>query len=205
MTQPSCNVDSCSRRAAPATARSFLVVLALGALAGAAGCEDTPGVSNVRGTGSAAKKAPAKVAPPAPATQKLVLKDEDFVESERNRDPFRPYVATPGPRGPEASFDPQRPVVMPNTAVEQMKLIAVVTGVPRPKAMLTDPGGVGYVVQRGDYLGKAKVLTATGSVPLTLNWRVDRIRDQEVVLTRQDPTDPSHLPMSRIITMNAVD
>jgi hypothetical protein len=67
--------------------------------------------------------------------------------------------------------------------------------------MLTDPGGVGYVVQRGDYLGKAKLLAATGSVPMTLNWRVDRIRENEVVLTRQDPTDASHTPMSRIITM----
>ena len=139
----------------------------------------------------------------SPLDQKLVLRDEDFVESDRNRDPFRSYNLTPGAgKGvPEAFVDPQRPVVMPDTNVEEMKLIAVVLGLSRPKAMLTAPDGVGYVVQRGDYLGKAKVLQATGSVPMTLNWRVDRIREHEVVLTRQDPTDASHTPMSRVITM----
>jgi hypothetical protein len=139
--------------------------------------------------------------PLASAQQKLVLRDEDFVESERNRDPFRSYAFATPKGATEAVTDPQRPVVMPDTAVEQMRLIAVVLGLSRPKAMLTAPDGVGYVVQRGDYLGKPKVLQATGSVPVTLNWRVDRIREHEVVLTRQDPTDASHTPMSRIITM----
>jgi type IV pilus assembly protein PilP len=151
--------------------------------------------------GAAAKPAVVQAAASAVET-KLVLKDEDFVESERNRDPFRAYSLTPGvAAGAEPLVDPQRPVVMADTAVEEMKLIAVVLGLPRPKAMLTDGIGVGYVVQRGDYLGKAKLLQATGSVPMTLNWRVDRIRENEVVLTRQDPTDASHTPMSRIISM----
>jgi Tfp pilus assembly protein PilP len=148
---------------------------------------------------------PAPVATSGPTSsmeQKLVLRDEDFVESERNRDPFRSYAINSGKQGAaEAPVDPQRPVVMPDTAVEEMRLIAVVLGLSRPKAMLTAPDGVGYVVQRGDYLGKPKVLQATGSVPMTLNWRVDRIREHEVVLTRMDPTDASHTPMSRIITM----
>jgi len=166
----------------------------------ASGCEDEIPQTNEPGMGKPAGAAAAATKKPS-APVKLVLKDEDFVESERNRDPFRSYQLVAGRRGPEAVIDPQRPVVMPETAVEEMKLIAVVLGLPRPKAMLTDPGGVGYVVQRGDYLGKAKLLAATGSVPMTLNWRVDRIRENEVVLTRQDPTDASHTPMSRIITM----
>lgn len=164
-------------------------------------CDDTPPPAGGRGmTGKPAAAAPAavKAAPQA----KLALRDDDFVESERNRDPFRSYSLTPGVKGtPELPPDPQRPVVMPDTNVEEMKLIAVVLGLTRPKAMLTAPDGVGYVVQRGDYLGKPKVLQATGSVPMTLNWRVDRIREHEVVLTRQDPTDASHTPMSRVITM----
>jgi type IV pilus assembly protein PilP len=60
---------------------------------------------------------------------------------------------------------------------------------------------VGYVVQRGDYLGRPQVFQTTGSVAVTLNWRVDRIRDTEVVLTRGDPSDPSRTPLSRIISM----
>ncbi|HKU37736.1 MAG TPA: hypothetical protein VJR89_06300 [Polyangiales bacterium] len=142
-------------------------------------------------------------APAVSAQSKLVLRDDDFVESDRNRDPFRAINVNPGGiKGQEPiAMDPQRPVVMPDTAVEEMRLIAVVLGLSRPKAMLTAPDGVGYVVQRGDYLGKPKVLQATGSVPMTLNWRVDRIREHEIVLTRQDPTDASHTPMSRVITM----
>lgn len=177
------------------------VVTLVGVSLYAAGCEDAPPATNERGF--SAGPAPAAAAPAAAAGQtKLALRDDDFVESDRNRDPFRSFSLTPGVRGDEAiPMDPQRPVVMPDTAVEEMRLIAVVLGLSRPKAMLTAPDGVGYVVQRGDYLGKPKVLTATGSVPMTLNWRVDRIREHEIVLTRQDPTDGSHTPMSRVITM----
>jgi hypothetical protein len=80
-------------------------------------------------------------------------------------------------------------------------LIAIISGLTRPKAMLTDQHNVGYVVQRGDYIGRPKVFQTTGSVAMTLNWRVDRIRDTEVVLTLQDPNGPGRPPLSRIITM----
>jgi len=177
----------------------------VGVIVWAVGCgEDLPPQAD-RGMGGPGAPAAANgggAAAKPTADQKLVLRDEDFVESERNRDPFRSLAVPSGKVGePTAPIDPQRPVVMPDTAVEEMKLIAVILGLTRPKAMLTAPDGVGYVVQRGDYLGKPKVLQATGSVPMTLNWRVDRIREHEVVLTRQDPTDASHTPMSRIIAM----
>jgi hypothetical protein len=175
----------------------------VGVIVWVGGCgEDVPPAQAGRGMSGSTKPAPVASSPPVASTeQKLVLRDEDFVESERNRDPFRMYSLSGKQGAPEPAIDPQRPVVMPDTAVEEMRLIAVVLGLSRPKAMLTAPDGVGYVVQRGDYLGKPKVLQATGSVPMTLNWRVDRIREHEVVLTRQDPTDASHTPMSRIITM----
>lgn len=149
--------------------------------------------------GAAAKPAP----PAAPKVETLVFKDDDFVESERHRDPFRSFnlnKAKPG-QGPEVAAHTQRHVIMPETSVESMKLIAVISGLTRPKAMLTDSHNVGYVVQRGDYIGAAKVFQTTGSVAITLNWRVDRIRDNEVVLTRQDPSDPGRPPLSRIISM----
>jgi type IV pilus assembly protein PilP len=152
------------------------------------------GGNGTAASGNAGKTATAQV-------QGLVLKDDDFVESERHRDPFRSFSFAARAHGPEVVPDTQRLVIMPDTAVEDMKLIAVISGLDRPKAMLIDPGRVGYVVQRGDYIGKPKVFQSTGSVAMTLNWRVDRIRENEVVLTRQDPSDLGRPPMSRIISM----
>ena len=75
------------------------------------------------------------------------------------------------------------------------------TGLSQPKAMLVDLAGVGHVVQRGDYVGRPKLIQATGNVSMALNWRVDRIRDGEVVLTQQDPTDPNRSALTKIIPM----
>jgi Tfp pilus assembly protein PilP len=124
--------------------------------------------------------------------------DEDFVESDNNRDPFRTYTTLFKVESPHA---PQRQVAMSNTAIEEMKLIAIVSGTPTPKAMLVDPLGVGHVVERGMYIGKPQVVRASENVLLTLNWRVDRIRPNEVVLTREDPTDPNRPPLTRVIPM----
>jgi type IV pilus assembly protein PilP len=166
----------------------------------AVSCSDPieQGSRGVSGNGSASSSANKTV---APKIESLSFKDDDFVESERNRDPFRSYASSFGNHGAEAAPTTQRFVIMPDTAVEEMKLIAIISGLTRPKAMLTDQHNVGYVVQRGDYIGRAKVFQTTGSVAMTLNWRVDRIRDTEVVLTRQDPTDQSRPPLSRIISM----
>ena len=174
------------------------LVVAVGVL----GCNDTAQQNGrgVDGTGAAAPAAPAKSA--SVQVQGLALKDDDFSESERHRDPFRSFSFAPHKNSDaEVVIDTQRPVIMPDTEVENMRLIAVVSGLDRPKAMLVDAQQVGYVVQRGDYIGKAKVFQSTGSVAMTLNWRVDRIRENEVVLTRQDPSDLGRPPISRIISM----
>lgn len=162
-------------------------------------CDDSPPVSNERGTGaSGAAKGAGKTESDSKQLETLVFKDEDFVESLRNRDPFRSYSTAFRAKGPE---DSQRPVIMPTTSIEEMRLIAIVTGLPRPKAMLVDPANVGHVVERGDYIGQPKVIQASGSVSMTLNWRVDRIRENEVVLTQQDPSDPTRAALTKIIPL----
>jgi type IV pilus assembly protein PilP len=173
--------------------------LALGLSVGIAvsACAEEPR-SATRGTGTAAP-ASAASAVGNKAREALFYQDEDFVESPHRRDPFRAYTATFRAKAPE---DMQRQVVMPGTAVEEMHLIALVTGTARPKAMLLDPAGVGHVVERGDYLGRPKVIQATGNVSMTINWRVDRIRENEVVLTQQDPADPSRVALTKILPLN---
>lgn len=131
----------------------------------------------------------------------LELADDDFVESDTsNRNPFRSYATAFKVEPPKVV---QRRVLMPNTAVDQMRLIAIISGLPQPRAMLTDPAGVGHVVKRGDYIGRAEVIQAGGAedMPVTLNWRVDRIRSGEVVLTREDPTAPNKPPLTRVLPL----
>lgn len=187
---------------------ALAVILALTATA----CGDDPPADTsggrTRGMGgasqAAAPAAPAATAGPAAegapvvAHEALVFKDEDFAESVSNRDPFRSYTTLFKAELPDGV---QRRVYMPTTSVEEMRLIAIVTGVPKPKAMLVDPGGVGHVVERGDYVGRPKVIQASGNVAMTLNWRVDRIRDNEVVLSQEDATDPTRIAMTKIIPL----
>lgn len=183
--------------------RAALAAVA-GLLGPVVGCEDDRPAGSDPGAGVAAPASPAAAEAAVQAAggstlESMVYRDEDFVESERNRDPFRSYMTTFTVKAPE---DIQRRVVMPTTAIEEMKLIAIISGTPRPKAMLVDPARVGHVVERGMYVGRPQVIQATGSISMTLNWRVDRIRDNEVVLTRQDPVDPSRPPLTRVIPLH---
>ena len=64
------------------------------------------------------------------------------------RDPFRSFVLTASTeredaRGPLEQFD-----------LAQLKLVAVVWGTERPRAVVSDPSGRGYIVREGTYMGK---------------------------------------------------
>lgn len=131
----------------------------------------------------------------------LTYNDEVFVESEiQNRDPFRGFARIFKATPPET---PQRRVTMPNSTIEEMTLIAIISGVAQPRAMLTDNSGIGHVVKRGDYVGRAEIIQTGGAdaLPITLNWRVDRIRPGEVILVREDPTAPGRPPLTRVIPL----
>jgi len=61
---------------------------------------------------------------------------------------------------------------------------------PAGRVLLDDPSGLGWVVKVGDYVGKPEVVHsggATGS-DVTVNWRVDKIRTNDVVFIREDPS-----------------
>jgi hypothetical protein len=136
----------------------------------------------------------------------LSYRDEDFVEGETNRDPFRSYaqlfVTTP-----TKAQKIDRAVIMPRTSIDEMRLIAIISAVASPSAMIVDREGTGHTVHRGDFLGRAEVVQTGGddAVPITLNWRVDRIRPAEVVLTREDPTAPNRPPLTRVMALHGED
>ena len=191
--------------------RLWVACVLLLASATLAACGDAEKAAEAGGGGGGgrSKKAAAKAAKAAKGAKgdavesgsglaAMVYKDEDFVASIRNRDPFQSYSVQFKAKAPD---EMQRRVIMSTTSIEDMRLIAIVTGIAQPKAMLVDPSDVGHVVERGDYIGRPKVVQATGSVSMAINWRVDRIRDNEVVLTQQDPTDPTRAALTKIIPL----
>lgn len=145
---------------------------------------------------------PAQQVAEAPDAGAPQYRDDDFVEADTNRDPFRGFAGIFVQRPTREPV--QREVVMPRTAIDDMRLIAIVSGMANPSAMLVDTDGTGHTVQRGDYIGRPEVVQTGGedAVPITLNWRVDRIRPGEVVLTREDPTAPNRPPLTRVLPLH---
>jgi len=171
--------------------------------------ERSGGASDTSSPGKPA--APAAGAPGAPAAAaakgeeevgKRTFKDTDFVESEFNRDPFRSFMLGPKVKGD--AITSTRVVLMPNTPVNAIKLIAIITGISQPRAMIIDEKGVGYVATRGDFVGRAEVVQTGGTenLPIALNWRVDRIRENEIILAREAPSAPNRPPLTRVIALH---
>jgi len=149
----------------------------------------------------AADKGDSDESAPAIESAPITYRDEDFVELDiQNRDPFRSYARA---FKAQAAAPAQRRVLLPSTSLDEMNLIAIVTGIATPRAMLTDTSKVGHVIRRGDYIGRAEVVQTGGSegMPVTLNWRVDRIRPDSVVLTREDPSSPDKPPLTRVMPL----
>jgi len=187
--------------------RTHVMVAALLALAGV-GCDDPVVVGDTPTPGQVPQQQvpvpapePTEIADAGPPDAGFSFDDEAFVELEaENRDPFRNFATVF--RTTEAPQVQYR-VTMPNTSIDEMRLIAIVTGTTSPRAMLIDQTGVGYAVRVGEYLGRPEVIQTGGadSMPVTLNWRVARIRRNQVVLSRRDPTDPDRPPLTRIIPL----
>lgn len=193
--------------------RVGLILLMVGLLGG---CDDEP-IQVGRGMGAQG----AGVEPVGPAADPSAdagvdsgpalpnYRDEDFVEADSNRDPFRNYAASfqVVPETGGVGGGPQRPVEMPDTSVEEMRLIGIVSGVADPRAMIVDRDGVGHTVRRGVYIGRSEIVQAGGTdaLPVELNWRVDRIRPNEIVLTREDPTAPNRPPLTRVMPLREED
>lgn len=112
--------------------------------------------------GKPAPGAAAAVAGPAPtdpaaraaSLRRKTLREEDFVDNdESNRDPFKSFIRLFIDRG--VTKNRAVPAIFDKFALEELSLIAVVSGDAQPRAMFRDPGGLGQTVKRGDYVSKA--------------------------------------------------
>jgi hypothetical protein len=124
----------------------------------------------------------------APDVHKKALKDEDFVESATNRDPFHSFISelVSGPVKMQTDYF----VYFDKYACEELKLIAVVTGGLDPRALFRDPGGMGIPLKVGDHLCKAR-------------WKIKRIVAEGVVVeVEQDNGGVKPKIVERMIPIN---
>ena len=135
------------------------------------------------------------------------FRDDDFVEADTNRDPFRSFASMFQIATAQRPGEVGRDVEMNTTSVEEMRVIGIISGVANPYAMIVDREGVGHTVSRGQYIGRSEVVQAgtTEDLAVTLNWRVERIRPGEVVLTREDPTAPNRPALTRVLPLRDED
>lgn len=128
--------------------------------------------------------------------------ENDFVENDHNRDPFRSYASLFVEKTTRAVKN-QLPVILPQYSLDELKLVAIVTSGDYPRAMLLDPTGKGWVVKRGDYVGRPETVHTGGTngTDYQLNWRVDRVRDGDIVLSREDRALNAP-PATRIIPLH---
>jgi type IV pilus assembly protein PilP len=140
--------------------------------------------------------------PPLP---KRDFQERDFAESDANRDPFRGFAADLAAQG-KRTYLVQRKVLVERYALEELKLVGIVTGNPS-RALLIDPTGFGWVAKVGDYVGRPEIVHSGGptGADVPINWRVDRIRGGDVVLVREDPSHPEIPPATRVIALRAVE
>lgn len=161
---------------------------------------------------TACAPAPQRDAPPAPvvaappientapttdavAPKKSFVSDDELVENRDSRDPFRAFDAAK----PLPPTD-KRPRKSKHYALDELRLVGLVTSTTPPRAMLLDPAGKGWVVTTGELVGKPEEVRSGGEV-IVASWRVDRIRSGDVVLVREDPAHREGALATRVLAM----
>ncbi len=187
--------------------KAFVIATGLAAFAVLATACSPDKALQAANTGSTAKPPPAVADAGAPALApppmpRMEFAENDFVESDRNRDPFRSFVSTLGPEVKKVAHV-QKDVVLPQFSLDELKLVAIVTGGEYPRAMVVDPSGKGWVIKRGDWVGRPEVVHIGGAngTDYQINWRVNKVRDGDIVFTREDPAQPGIPPASRVIAL----
>jgi len=159
-----------------------------------------PAPPPARGPAASVAAAPSASSP----LPKVEFHEDDFGETERSRDPFRSFAKLFSEQS-KSRVKSQRQVVLDHYAIDDLKLIGLVTRTDTPRAMLVDPNGRGWVVTKGQFIGRPEVVHAggPGGVDYELNWRVDRIRESDLVLVREDPAHADIPPATRVIALRS--
>lgn len=156
-------------------------------------------------TDRAAAPAPPAASPPETVTSTAapptVTKNETnsagTPATPSGRDPFEPSVVVTAP--PPPSVD-DRPRKSKRFTIDELKLVGIVSTSDAPRAMLVDPRGKGWVVTRGELIGRPEVLR-DGQGDHSVSWRVDRIRESDVILVREDATHSIVPSSTRVLAL----
>jgi Tfp pilus assembly protein PilP len=138
-------------------ATTVAVVFSAGTDGGAAKAGDAQvgALAATSGSAATAVTSDAAAAKRVAALRHKVLKDEDFIENEdSNRDPFHAYLRTFVDHV-EPPKTKKLPSAFEKVGLEDLTLIAVVTGGDTPRAMFRDATGYGQSVKRGDFLSRS--------------------------------------------------
>jgi len=193
------------------TSKTLIALLASATLIVAACGDEAPvnalGSANPGGA-NAAPKAPAGAKgtpaaapsdlPPLPVRE---FHPRDFDETELSRDPFRTFedlFRDPPGVGPQI----QREVLASKYTLDQLKIIGLVGG-GTARVMMADPSGFGWVIKVGDFVGRPEIVRTGGPSgnEVAVNWRLDRIRTNDAVFLREDPTRPDVPATTRVVTL----
>jgi type IV pilus assembly protein PilP len=125
----------------------------------------------------------------------------DFNDSSVMRDPFLSYAREFAEEA-KKRVRSQRDVVLDQYGLDELKLAGLVTGIRPARAMLIDPTKKGHVIHEGQFVGRAEVVQGGASgADYEINWRVDRIRESDIVLVREDPSNPDVPSATRVIPL----
>jgi len=171
-------------RVLPSTIAALALVLL-------AACSSAPGSGTVASAQASLASPPPVEVQEALAPRRHAIPDEALVEGVGSRDPFRAFAASRLLPPPDV-----RPRKAHRIPVDQLKLVALITNTPTPRAMLVDPAGKGYIVTQGELVGRPE---ADGD--RLASFRVDRIREGDVVLVREDASELPGAGSTRVLAL----
>ncbi len=131
------------------------------------------------------------------------FQEQEFGESDRSRDPFRSYEQYFLAEA-KGKVQSQRAVVLEQWSLDELKLVGIVQRANPAMAMLVDPHGKGHTIKRGQFVGRSEVVQGSGQrgASYELNWRVERIRESDVVFVREDPANPDVPSATKVIVLH---
>jgi type IV pilus assembly protein PilP len=162
------------------------VIVAVAGLALACGEKRAPSAGAPRKKAAAAQAAAAAQPAPAAELAAAVSEPDWSYSSVGKRDPFRSFLSEVE-RG-AGTLATRCATPLGRFELEQLRLVAVITGLEDPVAMVEAPTGVGYSVRRGACVGKnGGVIAAVRSGELVVSeWvvRADGTRDRTQTVLR---------------------